>query len=246
MGWRILRVWSTEWFRHREQALSALLRGIERAEQEPRRRNVPAPPAPPNPGEGNPNPRPPVRRYPPGEPYRKLKAVPKCAREFVLDPSYTGVLASIICEIVRAEGPVCQELLVQRIKELCRVKRAGANVMSNIRSAIQFAARDANFEALESGQFLRIRGQTLSRFRVPAEGVQRGVGQIAMEEIALAVLHLVEDQFGVSEEQLPQAVARLFGVERLPTDPADRIRGVVEVLLRRGLLSRTGGRLHLA
>lgn len=50
----------------------------------------------------------------------------------------------------------------------------------------------------------------------------------------------------MTEEEFPQAVARLIGVERLQTQPAGRIRGVVEALLRRRLLRRTGMQIHLA
>ena len=250
MGWRIHRVWSTEWFHDRERALAALLRSIERAERVPLPRNVLAPPDPPeldpNPGAVNPPANAPVRQYLSGEPYRKLRAVSRCAREFVLDPGYAAILASMVCEIVKVEGPVCEELLVERIKELNGVERAGSNILANIRSAIQLATRRSEVEAVQSGQFLRIRGQTLRTFRVPADGVERRIEQIAAEEIGLAVLHLLEDQFGIYEEQLPQAVARLFGVERLHTEPADRIRGVVEVLLRRGLLRHSGTQIHLA
>lgn len=248
-GWRIHRVWSTEWFHDRERALAALLRSIERAERVPSPRNVVAPPGPPEPDPDpeavNPPANAPVRQYLAGEPYRKLRAVSRCAREFVLDPRYVAVLASIVCEIVKVEGPVCEELLIERIKELNGVERAGSNVLANIRTAIQFATRRGEIEAVQSRQFLRIRGLTLRTFRVPAEGVHRRIEQIAAEEIDLAVLHLVEDQFGIYEDQLPQAVARLFGVERLHTEAADRLRRVVEALLRRGRLRRSGTQIHL-
>jgi hypothetical protein len=61
--------------------------------------------------------------------------------------------------------------------------------------------------------------------------IHRLIEHIAPSEIALAILYLVEDQFGVPEESLPQAVARLFGFDRLRAEGADQIRAVVKDLL---------------
>jgi hypothetical protein len=72
------------------------------------------------------------------------------------------------------------------------------------------------------------------------------VEYIAPEELALAVLHLVEDQFGLVEERTPSAVARLFGIERLWSESADTIRAVIDDLVSNGALRRSGLQLYLA
>jgi hypothetical protein len=59
------------------------------------------------------------------------------------------------------------------------------------------------------------------------------------------VLYFVEDQFGVVEEYLPTAIARLFGFERLGGESADIIRHVVEELVSEGSLRRNGMQVHL-
>jgi hypothetical protein len=194
-------------------------------------------------------PRPPIaptRRYPAGEPYQRVKSTLRRPREYLLEARWTAELANSICVIVAAEGPICKELLVDRIKELHGVERAGSNVQANVESAIRHAIGYRGVEALQGGEFLRIGRRTLRTFRVPAEGVNRTIEQISDEEIGLAVLHLVEDQFGIFQEELPPAVARLLGVERLRAEAADRIRGVVEDLVHRRPLRASGAQVHLA
>jgi len=46
-GWRLYRVWSTEWFRDRETALARVLRAVEQAREAPITRSVPAHQEPP-------------------------------------------------------------------------------------------------------------------------------------------------------------------------------------------------------
>lgn len=76
--------------------------------------------------------------------------------------------------------------------------------------------------------------------------VRRPIEHIAPEELALAILYLVENQFGLFEESLPQTVARLLGIERLRSEDADTIRAVAEDLVRKGKLRRAGAQVHLA
>ncbi|SPF34072.1 putative ATPase AAA [Candidatus Sulfopaludibacter sp. SbA4] len=253
MGWRIHRVWSTDWFHNREQALTSLLRSIELAEQAPATKPVYAPattkeaPAPTGPTAA---PRPLLaaepRRYRAGEAYRKVSPASRGRREYLLEAEHADVLASIICEIAGAEGPIAKSLLTDRVKELNCIERAGSNVQANIDSATSRAVRAGSIELLQGGEFIRAKGQAPTTFRVPAQGVKRTIDQISNDEIGLAVLHIVEDQFGVSEEYMPQAVARVFGIERLRSEAGEKIREVVESLIKRGLLRVTGTQVYLA
>jgi hypothetical protein len=75
---------------------------------------------------------------------------------------------------------------------------------------------------------------------LPNDGVERDVDQIAAEEIELAVLHLVEDQFGVQRERLPHAVAKLLGFRQLRADGAKFIHEIIDDLVERGHLRTSG------
>jgi hypothetical protein len=93
---------------------------------------------------------------------------------------------------------------------------------------------------------MRCARSNLESFRLPTDLVRRPIEHIAPKELELAILYLVEDQFGVVEESLPIAIAHLVGIERLRGDSAEPIRRVADDLVARGLLRRNGMQLHLA
>jgi hypothetical protein len=253
MGWRIHRVWSTEWFHDPEQAIAGILRSVEQAQQAPVESPifVPTPdpvlPAQPSPAAER---RPPEaeipRKYKPGRPYSVFRPPHLLSRDYLLDPSYSGVLRRTISELVQTEGPVHHDILVERLKEIHGVARAGSNVQANIECALLDSCRsDAVTDEAGSG-FYDSPGHQLESFRLPTGSVRRPIEQIAPKELELAILYLVEDQFGVVEESLPTAIAHLVGIERLRGESAEPIRRVADDLVGRGMLRRNGMQLHLA
>lgn len=253
MGWRIHRVWSTEWFHDREKAIAGILKSVEQAQQKPVDHVIyapPADPAPPMPNRsaaGETRRVPDIqRRYKPGVPYAHFQPRLGLSREHLLDSSFSVTLADTILQLVQAEGPIHHDLLVDRLKELHGVARAGSNVVSNIERALRFAQQRGGVNHESRSPFYFISGQELESFRLPVDIIRRSIEQIAPSEIALAILYLVEDQFGIFEESLPAAVARLFGVDRLRAESAALIDSVIEDLVRRLLLRRNGIQVHLA
>jgi very-short-patch-repair endonuclease len=250
MGWRIHRVWSTEWFYERDRALDGILRSIEQAESRPAAEVIHAPatdhiePAPAV--EYHPEQTVVARKYPAGVPYELYRSTQRFDRDHILQQTYTTVLARTIGELVAIEGPIHHEFMVERLKDLHGVERAGSNIQANIKQAVRQAARSGTVEHEPRSPFYRTARRPLVRFRTCANGVSRAVEQIAPEELALAVLHLVEDQFGLAEERTPAAVARLFGIERLRSQSADTIRSVIDQLVSNGALRRSGTQLYLA
>jgi len=167
-------------------------------------------------------------------------------RDHLLESSSTAILSDTIAKLVETEGPIHRELLLERLKDVHGVARAGANVNANIDRALRTAERSALVAHDSRSPFYYIPNQKSDSFRLPADSERRAIEHIPPSEISLAILYLVEDQFGVIEESLPQAVARLFGIERLRSESADIIRQVVENLLSSGKLRRAGIQVHLA
>lgn len=80
----------------------------------------------------------------------------------------------------------------------------------------------------------------------PIDDVTRSVALVAPEELELAILHIVEDQFGYPREALPHAVAEAFGFERSGAASAELIASAVDALVERGLLRASGPNVSLA
>lgn len=253
MGWRIHRVWSTEWFHDRERAIDSILRSVEQAQRAPMTRVVYAPVPDSSPGSPNPKrrvSRQPVqeiqRRYKAGIPYLLYQPSRHLSRDHLLDASHSGSLSRTIAEVVKTEGPIHREMLFERLKQIHGVARVRSNVQANIERALRAGEASRTIARDPRSSFYDEPGHRLESFRLPMDSLRRPIEHIAPSEIELAILYLVEDQFGVIEESLPQAVARLFGIERLRAEGADQIRAVIEDLVDKGTLRRAGIQVHLA
>jgi hypothetical protein len=253
MGWRIHRVWSTEWFHDRDQAIASILRSVELAKQSPAGRPVYAPPVDTSvlswtqPKTLDTQPRAEIeRRYKPGVPYVVFQPRYRLLREHLLDNSHSNTLAETIAQLVQVEGPIHRDLVIDRLKELHGVARAGSNIQSNIERALRSAQRSRGIANESKSPFYFVAAHKLESFRVPMDSFRRPIEQIASSELSLAILYLVEDQFGVFEESLPAAVARLFGIERLRAESSALIEAVVQDLVAGNLLRRSGTQIHLA
>jgi very-short-patch-repair endonuclease len=267
-GWRLHRLWSTDWFRDREGTLSLALAAYERALKAPIEESALGAPShasaapvisaePTWSAATKPDDRLDLqhssvdgkehqssvasqRRYPSGEAYRCFRAPgagPRM-REQLMSTAYVYTLAEVIKQVVGLEGPIHEQLLTDRLKELHGVARAGANIQGNIDAALRKASREGAI--VRRGAFLYQAGSEVSGFRIPADGVERSVALVAPEELEFAVLHIVEDQFGYPRSALPRAVSELFGFERTRAGSAELIATVVDGLVERGLLRSSG------
>ena len=125
-----------------------------------------------------------VRRYRPGQPYRRYRE--PGARDLLLDSDRVQRLAEQVARVVEAEGPVHTDLLVERLKEINGVARAGANVQANIDRAVATAMRRGRIERV-TRDFVKAPGTRLETFRTAGDGVDRPLAQVSPEEIELAV-----------------------------------------------------------
>jgi len=258
-GWRLHRLWSTDWFRDRETTIAGVLRSLEQAMQITNASSTAAPTIDSKgPEQEDPDPvpdRPPLgatasqsRQFSTGEPYRKFNPSHlKRNRAYLVNPGrYPAVLAQHIRAIVEFEEPIHEKLLIERLKEIHGVARAGTNVLANIERAIEFAIKAASIERGSDPRFLYVPGSRPRIFRVPGAGVTRPLALVPLDEIRLAILYVVEDQFGCMREALPRAVAALFAVERAREGVAELVGSVVNELIDEGTLRVSGLHVYLA
>jgi hypothetical protein len=244
MGWRIHRVWSTEWFHDRHHAIERVLVSLSLAESRPVEESVQGVPPQkdvPLDSATAPSVSLPVndlptdqRRYQLGIPYQKFNGT--ADRDLLIQSRFSNGLAALVVRIVDAEGPIHEDLLAERLKDVCRVERSGSNVQSNIAEAIHTTIRRKQVERRHQSNFLWKSDAKLNAFRVPNDSVRRPLTWIHRGEIELAILYLVEDQFGVLRTELGRGVARLFGIERAPAEVCDYILEIAEELVERRLL----------
>ena len=251
-GWKIYRVWSTDWFRDREKALKGILTGFEQAKITPSEESIQAPPIENENTETKiENSVDPVnnklssnqRKYKAGIPYHKYLVFRKNYSSELLNKNRTPQLTDIIGKIVLFESPIHFDLIEERLKKIYGISRAGNNVKKNIAYAITMSVHWSDLEI--KGKFLYKKGPKINIFRIPSEDVIRGIEQIAPEEIENAILYLVEDQFGFAKEQLPKAILKVFGIGKNRLEDTENIELAIDNLLEKEKLSLNGNTLYL-
>jgi len=252
-GWKIFRVWSTDWFRDREEALKHLLFALEVCKKAPIEESVQATPMiqkvnntqrllDNDPGTENLQK---VRegKYKPGIPYRKYSSFNRNLKE-LLNKNYTAQLARAIANIVEYESPIYFNVIIERLKEVYGVTRAGANIQSNVNHALERATKWLNL--IKRNGFLYRNSVKIDEFRIPAQHVVRTLNQIAPEEIENAILYLVENQFGYARESIPKAIMEIFGIGKNRIENPEIIESAIDRLLDSGKLYLSGYTLYLS
>jgi len=112
------------------------------------------------------------RKYLAGEPYRKCHDVDQDnSRECLREAKFTRGLVRQIVAIVLVEGPIHEEIVAERLKEVNSVERLGSKVEANIRAGVKLALSNGAIERRD--EYLERKGHRLRTYRVPGDGVER-------------------------------------------------------------------------
>jgi hypothetical protein len=266
LGWRIFRVWSTDWYRKPGQELERLLDAIERAKlgQYPAR-FVPRKTETPSSPEGHqvyivsdsgtirPSAQVPGPVYSPSsdaesgdlppfaEEYRCFTPAETLARDdFYSVPVAT--LAELVAEVVEVEGPIHEEELVRRIAAAYGLGRAGLQVQGRVHVAVEKSAEDQGIERRD--EFVWPFGMTVPPVR-HRSGDGKDIALVSLEEIGEAAWHLLKAQFDMSHEDLVAQVGRLLGFQRTGRLVEARVREAINREVRDGrIVTGMDGRLE--
>jgi very-short-patch-repair endonuclease len=245
LGWKLLRVWSTDWWVDKQGALQRLHAAIEELLEKSRiewkakeeqlaaaalaREALPsgvAKPAGQITGAAHAEKAAPPTTVNSGN-YRITDFSPLAAiihPDRFYDDDYSANLAELISHVVATEAPITDTLLIQRVARAHLFQRTGRLI------------RERVLELVERHHHLRddpVGGRCVwpdedtvamwSRYRTPASEEQmRGLDDIPFEELRAAFLSL-----GV--EDLALEVARAFGVTRLTSMSRQRLEAAMEL-----------------
>lgn len=246
LGWRLHRVWSTDWWEKPVEELARIEAAIEEAkkvsakgEEQTKLASAPANLVALEPAQEEQAPRQLSSTieegFPRYEPYKVSTIVGDLSAFY--QPTADGTIRRIIEDVVRYEGPICLDLVARRVAGHWGIGKVGARVGERIS---QIAAR-ANVSRKKSGgrTFLWRPDVTPDHyrvFRVPGndDASRRSADELPPEEIANAALHVLENQISMPTDNLVSETARIFGFARTGQTVASNIRMGIEVLLKRG------------
>ncbi|MET8694990.1 DUF3320 domain-containing protein [Streptomyces bauhiniae] len=243
LGWKLHRIWGTDWYRGRAAAERRLREAVEQAiasgplttvtgpapaatvpEQRTEPVDIPLERVPVDPGTGREWSAP----YAPG-------VVTVAPRHELHTAEARPALREVLVRIVEAEGPVHEDLLVQRAREAWGVGRAGSRIRDNVRAVADALVRSRRIASDDGFYALADPGPLKARH--PREGdTPRKVVHIAPGERHVALYELAAECPGMTEDELIKQTCEFFGWRRTGKDIRDRLAADIAELRGAGRL----------
>jgi very-short-patch-repair endonuclease len=270
LGWRILRIWSSDWVRNREAQVMRVIEALAAAKTTPIEiaDQTPLSAAAQEPQESLPVDRAESILQPNKSLLTVLETsdidnIPQAlkgvveyiacnighrgyAEDFYLMAEYNSeILVDVLADVVKHEGPIHILVATRRVIAGWGMGKAGSNLVIYVKAAAHRAARRSMIEI--KGDFLWPHGLERVAVRVPASGDKpRDIEEIAIEEIAEAAYLCVKEAFGINCNDLATQTARLLGYNRTGSQVRERIEQAIEFCLKEKRIKRNGESVSLA
>ncbi len=255
-GWKIHRIWSTDWFHRPGEQLQKVVAAIEKAridvdadedaQVEPDDVSVDVEPtdadlerveesATTN-GEVS---------FPWASPY--VEATQDVPRSTPIPETSPSILASVVVEVVRIEGPIHKEEIARRVTSLWGQQRTGARIAEAISKAIEACVVRGTLRA-ESDFVTHSQQSTVpvrNRSEVTAANLKKPE-MIPPSELRQAIRCLVTEQVGLRRDELPLLVGRVLGFKMASAKLKDVVDKVLTAMLAENEVVSRDQKLFLA
>ena len=253
LGWKLHRIWSSDWFANPERELRRAVEAIEKARAESTApRDEEAPQGEPPAEQPAKQPRAAIERAEPEGEEDKDAIVPYQLAELQAVRNVSDIselserkLAEQFAEITRVESPIRVDEAMRRAREAYGFGRSGRRIREAMEAAI--ARAESENKILRKRDFLwhpeMSRPAARDRSGSPS---MRKIDLICDEEIGEAVKLVVKRGYGMRRDVVPSEAARALGFGRLTRGVRTRIDGVAGALVERGDLLERDGEVAMA
>ncbi len=238
LGWKLHRIWSTDWYRNRAETRQRLLEAVERAKAE-KLSPIPIPkpidpikPSDPVPSsESNLNSSDPLSITDHVQDYQICKDL-KIPMQGELHQQAITQLGKAVTEVVKIESPVHIDLVVLRIRTLWGLAKAGAKIRNAIEDGVQYAER--NDMVRRKGNYLWTNDDeevTVRKRKSP------DIEWICDEEIIETMKSVLSLQGAITPDALISESAKYFGYKSKGRRIVERISSIIDELVENRIFS---------
>jgi very-short-patch-repair endonuclease len=239
MGWRMYRVWSTDWFRNPERELQRLVDAIEKAkeqavlddvvEEEIQKELASL-----------------IREEVPFEalqPFYEFAKLPVeiSSQELHLYPA--GKLASWIHEVVKVESPVHFDEVARRIADAAGVSKIGSRIRQSLESATVYATGTGLITIRDGFLWLPDMKIPVVRERSNIPAASKKLQLISPEEILQAIHRVTESAMAIHPDSAVPLVTKMFGFSRVTEEIRREILEKIDYAISQGMIRNEGGHL---
>jgi len=253
LGWRLYRVWSTDWYTQRRIAQESLLRAVHEATRTPSstdddltansidKRSDHAISQASFRQQETTDTRAQEETDVSNRIATEIPTYPYVECEQLMIPMHNEIhrtprrtLAEAATGVVAVEAPVHVDEVIRRIRTLWGLKKSGRLIREAITRGIQLASSSDDFPVCLKGSFLWNSDQLECEPRYRQERELLKIEMISNEEIGAAILRTLELQFASPREAIPPTAARLLGFHQTSEQIRSRIAAVVEDMIEQG------------
>jgi DNA polymerase III delta prime subunit len=225
LRWKIMRVWSIDWFRNPQRVIERIMKEVEAV------RNNTAEPEPKAPA-----------KFDISE--EKIEEVPTNAipyEEYELKGEHPDVDSALICRsVVRVEQPISMTLLCRRVARLRSMPKVTQALQKEVS---EFAERELYVENDRDVRMVwatRDASLGYKNYRPNTSERQRDVADISMVELKNATLESVCEQLSIPEENLRLSAAKKMGFARRSASVDNAFRLAIDALVQSGEVQLDG------
>jgi very-short-patch-repair endonuclease len=257
LGWRLVRVWASDWWRSPARELARLQQHLAQARQTKGQTQStgesaaakPADPAIPAdaPAAMSPRAEPSTPPAAAGADTVVYEPLPVDRARGTFEAATDAALGEVIAAVIAAEAPLHSDLLARRVGAFFALTRVTARVRARV---LQVALHlPAAHRPQARGEFIWPHGidpQTWTALRVPDPArapTYRDAEHIPPEEIANAAVHVVRAQVGLAREDLLRETATLLGFARAGARVRSAVAAGLTLAQERGLLVESNGHM---
>jgi very-short-patch-repair endonuclease len=253
LGWRIHRIWSTDWWYERDAAMKRVVDAIEVAKRAPALAPRLALPAlePTHVADAAPSleerlAAPAAVSWPSdATPWRGLGLAPVAGgREVFYEVHARPRLAVALLQLVQAHGPVHRDAAYRIVAGAWGLGALGKRIVAQLDASLLVLTADQR--PIARGDFLWPQGldpRAWRAFRYPAEG-SRDLDTVCPEEVANAAAWVLSRGLSMSQDDLVRETARVFGLAGVTAKARARFAEAVPVLVATGRAALDGERLR--
>ena len=257
LGWRIHRIWSTDWWQAPERELEKVRLAFDRARTElaaadaaaaasvpaSRPDAVPVAAAPVAKKRERSEPQRAAASDASGAiPYRIAK-VDEATRDSddVHDDTFRDELRRTLLAIVDVEAPLTLRVLARRVSPYFGIQRTSARLEDRLRSVLGRSAKIQNDVVWRLDQD----PDGFRDFRVAPDDARREAQDVPVEEVANAAVSVLRASIALDHDELVKLTSRALGFNRAGGRVAEHIATGIARLVKRGLATRDGDKVVL-
>lgn len=254
LGWRIHRIWSTDWWLDPQRELEKLVAKLEElvsqdpdevaeepeVEEEAVVTTVETELPVTEPGAELASNEHPLKHY-------SMAVLPLGAPDTFYEPSSNSELHNHIAQIVNLEGPILEGVLYKRVARAWGLERTGSRIVDRLKSLAHqrfvktvdgdktfFWPVDAN--PAEWMDFRVSNGDESSR---------RHIDEVALEEVGAVMRHILNQAGGTSRQELARTTCKMLGMNRVLADAEARAMLAIAQLADRDLVVVDGDQVRM-